>query len=161
MQHTVSPIRGDEASRVRGDRGILGVLSSYRTEVAIAIAIILLEIVVGVLVSSALTWGNIADIAQAAAPLVITSLGVLLVVITGGIDLSVGSVFSLAGMITGLAMVNDYGPVLSTIAGICVGLVFGAVNGLLVTFIGLAPFVVKLITYAVAGSLAFIVTPGR
>ncbi|MBV9249408.1 MAG: ABC transporter permease [Acetobacteraceae bacterium] len=162
MQQSASPIRGDNASgAARRDGGILGVLSSYRTEVAIAIAIILIEIVVGVLVPSALTWGNVADIAQAAAPLVITSFGVLLVVITGGIDLSVGSVFSLSGMITGLAMVNDYGAVVSTIAGICVGLAFGAINGLLVTFIGLAPFVVTLITYAVAGSLAFIVTQGH
>ena len=76
----------------------------------------------------------------------------------GGIDLSVGSVFSLAGMITGLALVHNYDEVSSTIAGLLVGLVFGAINGALVTFVGLAPFVVTLITYAVAGSLAFIVT---
>lgn len=162
QRHTASSVRPDQASGAVGREGVLrSILSSYRTEVAIAVAIILLEIVVGVLVPSALTWGNIANIAQAAAPLVITAFGVLLVVITGGIDLSVGSVFSLSGMITGLAMVNDYGPVISTAAGICVGLVFGAINGLLVTFIGLAPFVVTLITYAVAGSLAFIVTQGH
>ena len=142
-------------------RGAVGVLSSYRTEVAIAVAIIVLEGAVGLLVPSALSWGNIADIAQAAAPLVIMSFGVLLVVITGGIDLSVGSVFSLTGMVTGLAMGNGYGAIVSTGAGLCVGLLFGAVNGFLVTFVGLAPFVVTLITYAVAGSLAFIVTEGH
>ena len=48
--------------------------------------------------------GNIANVAQAAAPLVIMSLGVLLVIITSGIDLSVGSTFSLSGMVAGLAM---------------------------------------------------------
>jgi ribose transport system permease protein len=162
MQKVLSPIQREETlAAARRDRGILSILFSYRTEVAIAIAIILIEIVVGVLVPSALTWGNIADIAQAAAPLVIMSFGVLLVVVTGGIDLSVGSVFSLSGMITGLAMVNGYGGIVSTIAGLCVGLIFGAINGLLVTFVGLAPFVVTLITYAVAGSLAFIVTQGH
>src|SRR5947209_5828232 len=97
MQHSVSPARAEGLGAARRDGGLRGILSSYRTEVAIAIAIILLDIVVGVLVPSALTWGNIADIAQAAAPLVITAFGVLLVVITGGIDLSVGSVFSLSG----------------------------------------------------------------
>lgn len=148
------------AAPFRG-QGAIGVLSSYRTEAAIAIAIVVLEVAVGLLVPSALSWGNIADIAQAAAPLVIMALGVLLVVITGGIDLSVGSVFSLTGMVTGLAMVNGYGAIASTVAGLCVGLVFGAVNGFLVTFVGLAPFVVTLITYAVAGSLAFIVTGGH
>jgi len=143
------------------ERGAMGVLSSYRTEIAIAVAIVVLEGAVGLLVPSALTWGNIADIAQAAAPLVIMALGELLVVITGGIDLSVGSVFSLTGMVTGLAMASGYGAVSSTAAGLGVGIVFGAVNGFLVTFVDLAPFVVTLITYAVAGSLAFIVTEGH
>jgi ribose transport system permease protein len=162
MQRAVSPIRPD-ATRAPAarERGVVGLLSSYRTEVAIAIAIVLIEVVVGALVPSALTWGNIADIAQAAAPLIIMSFGVLLVVITGGIDLSVGSVFSLTGMITGLAMTHGYGGVASAFAGLAVGLVFGAINGALVTFVGLAPFVVTLITYAVAGSLAFIVTQGN
>jgi ribose transport system permease protein len=140
---------------------VLRLLSSYRTELAIAIAIIVVEILVGVLVPAALTWGNIINIAQAAAPLVIMAYGVLLVVITGGIDLSVGSVFSLAGMITALAMVNGYSSVASTIFGLAVGLLFGAINGALVTFVGLASFVVTLITYAVAGSLSFIVTDGH
>jgi ribose transport system permease protein len=161
MQRAVSPTRQNQRATPARGRAIFGVLSSYRTEVAIAIAIILIEVIVGAIVPSAWTWGNLADIAQAAAPLVIMSFGMLLVVITGGIDLSVGSVFSLSGMITGLAMVSGHGGVVSTIAGLFVGLVFGAINGALVTFVGLAPFVVTLITYAVAGSLAFIVTHGN
>jgi ribose transport system permease protein len=162
-RNAAPPARHESAApAVPAQRGGGGVrFSYYRTEIAIAIAIILIEIIVGLLVPSALTWGNIADIAQAAAPLVIMSFGVLLVVITGGIDLSVGSMFSLAGMITGLALVHNYDEVSSTIAGLLVGLVFGAINGALVTFVGLAPFVVTLITYAVAGSLAFIVTQGH
>ena len=54
------------------------------------------------IIPAALSWGNFANVTQAAAPLIIMSLGVLLVVITGGIDLSVGAVFSLTGMVTGL-----------------------------------------------------------
>ena len=152
--------RGNGAAPARS-RAAVAIFSSYRTEMAIAIAIVVLEAAVGLLVPAALSWGNIADIAQAAAPLIIMAFGVLLVVITGGIDLSVGSIFSLTGMITGMAMESGYGAVPSTAAGLCVGLVFGAVNGFLVSFVGLAPFVVTLITYAVAGSLAFIVTGGH
>lgn len=136
-------------------------LATYRTEVAIALAIILIEGVVGLLVPQALTWGNFADVAQAAAPLVIMAIGELLVVITGGIDLSVGSVFSLTGMITALAMAHGVNSVLSSACGLGVGLLVGLINGILVTFAGLAPFVVTLITYAAAGSLAFIVTDGH
>lgn len=135
--------------------------SAYRTEIAIALAIVLLVLAVGSQVPQALTWGNFANITQAGAPLIIMSLGVLLVVVTGGIDLSVGSVFSLTGMVTAQAMAHGLGSVSASLIGLCVGLLFGSINGFLVTIAGLAPFVVTLITFAVAGSLAFIVTNGR
>ncbi|WP_174021852.1 ABC transporter permease (plasmid) [Agrobacterium fabrum] len=136
-------------------------LGTYRTEIAIALAIIVVALAVGSQVPQALSWGNFANITQAGAPLIIMSLGVLLVVITGGIDLSVGSVFSLTGMVTAQAMAQGFGGVSAAFIGLLVGLIFGSVNGFLVTIVGLAPFVVTLITFAVAGSLAFIVTNGR
>lgn len=136
-------------------------VSTYRTEIAIAIAIIVIELAVGLFVPAALSQGNLSNVAQASAPLVIMAFGVLLVIITGGIDLSVGSVFSLSGMITGVAMTHGYGAVTSSAAGLLVGLVFGGVNGALVTVVGLAPFVTTLSTYAIAGSLAFIVSDGH
>jgi ribose transport system permease protein len=137
------------------------IAGTYRSEIAIAAAIILLEAVLGIFVPNALTIGNFSDIAQATAPLIIMAIGVLLVVITGGIDLSVGSIFSLVGMVAGLVMNDGYNSTTGTLCGLGVGIFFGAVNGALVTFVGLAPFVVTLITYAVAGSLAFIVTNGQ
>lgn len=133
----------------------------YRTELAIAAAIVVLMLCVGAFVPQALSGGNFRNILQAAAPLIIMSLGVLLVVITGGIDLSVGSVFSLTGMVTALAMDQGMGGVTAGAIGLGVGISFGMINGALVTVVGLAPFVVTLITYAIAGSLAFIVTNGR
>ncbi len=153
--HTIASERGQSG------RSLRRVLSTYRTEIAIAIAIVTLELAVGAVVPAALSGGNLANVAQASAPLVIMAFGVLLVIVTGGIDLSVGSVFSLTGMVTGLAMAHGYGAVPSSAAGLCVGLVIGLFNGLLVTFVGLAPFVVTLSTYAIAGSLSFIVTDGH
>lgn len=147
----------DRTARTRAP----GILLSYSTEAAIAGAIVVLLLAVGMFVPAALSMGNVQNIIQAAAPLIIMSLGVLLVVVTGGIDLSVGSVFSLTGMVTALAMANGADDLTASLAGLAVGLVFGAINGFLVTVVRLAPFVVTLITYAVAGSLAFIVTNGR
>ncbi|KKB62917.1 ABC transporter permease [Robbsia andropogonis] len=141
--------------------GIRHILSTYRTEIAIAIAIVVIEFAVGMVVPAALSMGNLANVTQAAAPLVIMAFGVLLVIITGGIDLSVGSVFSLTGMVTGLAMSHGHGAIVSSIAGLAVGFIIGLMNGALVTFVGLAPFVVTLSTYAIAGSLSFIVTDGH
>ena len=150
-----------ESEARQGGGGIRRILSTYRTEIAIAIAIVIIELAVGMVVPAALSVGNIANVTQAAAPLVIMAFGVLLVIITGGIDLSVGSVFSLTGMVTGLAMSHGYGVVVSSFAGVGVGLAIGTINGALVTFVGLAPFVVTLSTYAIAGSLWFIVTDGH
>jgi len=147
-----------EASRRRSS---IRLLSLYRTEIAIAIAIIVMELAVGAIVPAALSVGNVANVAQAAAPLVIMAFGVLLVVITGGIDLSVGSVFSLTGMVTGLAMAHGFSALASSAAGLSIGVLIGAINGALVTYVGLAPFVVTLSTYAIAGSLSFIVTDGH
>lgn len=160
MTRTQTQIAPAKAStpEIKGRESLLG---AYRTEIAIALAIVLLALAVGSQVPQALTWGNFANITQAGAPLIIMSLGVLLVVVTGGIDLSVGSVFSLTGMVTAQAMANGFGGVSASLIGLGVGLLFGSINGFLVTIAGLAPFVVTLITFAVAGSLAFIVTNGR
>ena len=136
-------------------------LRYYRSELATLIAIILIDVFVSLWTPQVFTYGNIANIAQAAAPLVIMALGVLLVVITGGIDLSVGSIFSLTGMVSGLALSAGLAWPLACLCGLLVGAGIGLVNGLLVTLVGLAPFVVTLISYAVAGSLAFVLTDGH
>jgi ribose transport system permease protein len=134
---------------------------SYRTEIAIAAAILVILLVVSAWSPHVLTWGNLANIAQASAPLVLMSLGVFLVIATSGIDLSVGSTFSLTGMIAGLALSAGSAWPMACIVSLGVGLAVGAINGGLVTFVGLAPFVVTLITYAVGGSLAFVITNGH
>lgn len=158
MKSVTHPL-ASERSQSRGR--LRRLLSTYRTEIAIAMAIVIVELAVGTVVPAALSGGNVANVMQAAAPLVIMSFGVLLVIITGGIDLSVGSVFSLTGMVTGLAMSHGYGAIASSVAGLAVGSFIGLINGALVTFVGLAPFVVTLSTYAIAGSLSFIVTNGN
>jgi ribose transport system permease protein len=136
-------------------------LRYYRSEIAIAAAILLIDAVVSLWSPQVFTGGNTANVAQAAAPLVVMALGVLLVIVTGGIDLSVGSTFSLSGMVAGLALGAGSSWPLAVLAGLGVGGAVGLANGLLVTFVGLAPFVVTLISYAVAGSLAFVITDGH
>ena len=136
-------------------------LRYYRSEIATLIAILLIDALVSVWSPQVFTAGNVANIAQAAAPLVIMALGVLLVVITGGIDLSVGSIFSLAGMVSGVALSGGLSWPAACALGLLLGAGVGLVNGLLVTMLGLAPFVVTLISYAVAGSLAFVITDGH
>ena len=136
-------------------------LRLYRSEIATAAAIVLIDVGVSIWAPEVFTGGNVANIAQASAPLIIMALGELLVVIAGGIDLSVGSTFSLTGMVSGLALSAGLSWPVACLIGLLVGTGVGLANGLLVTLVGLAPFVVTLISYAVAGSLAFVITDGH
>jgi len=158
-----SPVAGSAPAGLdaRPAGAVRRLVATYRSEIALGIAILLIEFVVSFWTPQVFSYGNVANVAQSAAPLVIMALGSLLVIITGGIDLSVGSTFSLSGMVAGLAMSAGASWPVASVVGLGVGIVVGAVNGLLVTMLGLAPFVVTLITYAVGASLAFVITEGH
>ncbi len=99
----------------------------YRTEIAIAAAIVAILVTVSFWSPYVLTWGNLANIAQASAPLILMSLGVFLVIATSGIDLSVGSTFSLTGMIGGLLLSSGLPWPVASLISLGVGIGVGAV----------------------------------
>ena len=145
----------------RGGPRLLRAAARFRVELVIAFACILVELLLSTVQSAAISSGNIANIAQSAAPLVIIALGQLLVIVTAGIDLSVGSVFSLTGIVAA-ALVNHHVPTgVAVLGALAVGALCGLVNGVCVAVLGLAPFIVTLVTYSVAASLAFVVTSGN
>ena len=91
----------------------------------------------------------------------IMALGMTTVIITGGIDLSVGSVMGLAAIVAGLVL-QDEGPWWLAIgAGIVSGIVSGAVNGMLIAGLGLPPFVVTLGTLSIGRSLAVVLSQNK
>ena len=91
----------------------------------------------------------------------IMALGMTTVIITGGIDLSVGSVMGLAAIAAGLVL-QDAGPWwLAMIAGLTTGFLTGAVNGVLIAWVGLPPFVVTLGTLSVGRSLAVVLSQNK
>jgi ribose transport system permease protein len=91
----------------------------------------------------------------------IMALGMTTVIVTGGIDLSVGSVMGLAAIAAGLVL-QDAGPWwLAMCAGLATGFVVGAVNGALIAWIGLPPFVVTLGTLSVGRSLAVVLSQNK
>lgn len=90
-----------------------------------------------------LTGGNLRLVVLQNVPLGITAVGMTIVLIGGGFDLSVGAVFALAGVLSAqLAQQHPIG--LGILAGIIAGLVCGLVNGLVVTRLGVNPFVTTL-----------------
>lgn len=125
-------------------------------------AAVAIFVIFGILSPNFLTVGNLRDVAIAASINAIIALGVTFVIITGGIDLSVGSIVSLVGIVSATMMVaGGVPPVLALITGIVVGLACGAVNGVLVTRLNLPPFIATLGTMSVFQGLAYVVTDGK
>ena len=102
-----------------------------------------------------LTRSNIFNILDQSVVVGIVSVGMTFVILTGGIDLSVGSVAGLTGILLGLALQHVALPVAIGLA-ILAGAGIGLVSGILVAYFGLAAFVVTLGIMAIGRSLAYI-----
>jgi ribose transport system permease protein len=91
----------------------------------------------------------------------IVALGVFFVILTGGIDLSVGSTITLSGFMCGLAMAAGLHPLLAIVAGLFTGAVVGAANGAIVAFVGVTPFIVTLGMLGVASGVVLVIKHGN
>jgi ribose transport system permease protein len=126
-------------------------LSEAVSQVAAAGALIVVFVYLSIASSSFLTSDNLFNVGAQTAVTAIIAMGMTLVIITAGIDLSVGSVAALAGVF-GAQMMSKYGvPVIPAIAlGAAIGAVCGLGNGLLITLTGIAPFIATLGMMSVA-----------
>lgn len=108
------------------------------------------------------TKSNLFLILDQAATVAITGVGMTFVIISGGVDLSVGGIAALAGMITGISVMKlEYGFIPTVVLALSVGLVIGLVNGLLISRFKLQPMICTLGTLSVARGLTLISTSGR
>ena len=91
----------------------------------------------------------------------IVALGVFFVILTGGIDLSVGSTVALGGMATGLALAAGWPAPLAVGAGLGAGALVGAVNAAVIAYVGVTPFIVTLAMLSVARGAVLVTTRGE
>ena len=107
------------------------------------------------------TEANLGALARHTSEGAFIAAGMALVILTGGIDLSVGSIAGLAGMVCGLLVHAAHGSAfLAVLGGVGVGLVAGSANGALIGFTRLAPVVVTLASWAGCRSAAYLLTHG-
>ncbi|MEL6064886.1 ABC transporter permease [Methylobacterium sp. DCY52] len=105
-------------------------------------------------------FGSLVDVFNRGAPVALLSLGMVLVVATGGIDLSVGAVMAIAGAVA--ASLADSQPLpLVLAAALATGLVCGLWNGLLVAVLRIQPIVATLILMVAGRGIAQLITEGR
>jgi ribose transport system permease protein len=91
----------------------------------------------------------------------IMALGQTVVIITGGIDLAVGSIMGLVGVVFGLLMTAGYSFWFSSAVALIVAMAAGAINGYLIAYLRLSSFVVTLGTLSIARSLALVVSNNK
>jgi ribose transport system permease protein len=108
-----------------------------------------------------LTVANLTNIGLQGAVLVIVALGMTLIMLTEGIDLSLGPVLGLAGVVLGLLVVAGSSLPLAIAAALAIGAGFGVINGLFVAIVRMPPFVATLGTFGIAQSLAMVLTEGH
>ena len=142
----------------QNSRRVLNLLADY----GIVIAFFVLCIGLSVANENFMTWGNWVNVLRQTSINGILAIGMTYVILTKGIDLSVGSVLALGGLVTGSLVTGaaPHGAFISMLAGLAVGVALGAVNGALVARLSVAPFVVTLGMLSVARGLTFIYNDG-
>ncbi|KVN03391.1 MULTISPECIES: ABC transporter permease [unclassified Burkholderia] len=109
---------------------------------------------------SFLSAANLENVLRQVSINAIIGVGMTCVILTGGIDLSVGSVMALSGTLTAGLLVAGANGAAALAAGVGVGVALGAANGLFVAFAGMPPIIVTLATMGIARGLALIYTGG-
>jgi ribose transport system permease protein len=137
----------------------------------VAAALVVIMIIMSLLSSAFLSPGNLANVAKNFSFVGIVTLGVTLVIVTGGIDLSVGSIMALSAITCAIVMqavsgtaiesIPLAGMIVSLVAGLGVAVLIDLANGFLIAKVGLSPFVTTLGMLSIVRGLAYAVTEGR
>jgi ribose transport system permease protein len=134
-------------------------LAEYSAMLGVWVVLILLF---GSLADNFLSVATFASLANRIPALAIVAAGMTLVIISGGIDLSVGSVLGLCGAVLGAAIVDWHQPMWVAACGaLAAGLVAGAVNGLVTVWFGVPSFIVTLGMLEIARGLAYLTTQSQ
>jgi ribose transport system permease protein len=179
-----SPITFTNVGRSKWwQRGLFATQTGY-----VLLALLVLLVVMHFASPYFFTEGNIQNVAKNFSFIAIATLGVTFVIITGGIDLSVGSMMCLSAMITSMVMAELSAPgglgaslfvhtaadgktvvanvpglilLVSVLAGLLVALIVGLINGFCIAALGLSPFVTTLGMLSIVRGLAYVVSNGR
>lgn len=121
-------------------------MADRRREVSVALAIAALAMLLAVAAPGFFARDNLADLFLANLPVLIVALGMTLVILTGQIDISVGSVFAICGIVAGLLAKAGLPMPVVALASCLLGSTLGAANGVLVAYVRIPSIVVTLAT---------------
>jgi ribose/xylose/arabinose/galactoside ABC-type transport system permease subunit len=101
---------------------------------------------------------NIMNVLRGASVLCIVAVGMTLVILSRGVDLSAGSILGMAG--TTLALVSAFHPGIAVPAALAAGIGIGVINGVLIAWVGLQPFIATVATMIAARGMVYIASDG-
>ncbi len=149
-----------ESPRSRLATGVSAFAAEWRIELAMLAALFLLCVVLSILAPRFLTLGNIGNLFWQATTVGIIAIGQTFVILTAGIDLSVGGVAAISAMLGGIVLMHQ-GMAIGVIGILVTGIIVGMVNGFLVAYMQLAPFIVTLGMMSISRSLTYVSTNGH
>ncbi len=134
----------------------------FTDNLGIFAGLVLLCLVLSIVTPVFLTATNIFNVLRQVSLNLYVACAMTMVIILGGIDLSVGSVIALSGVITGgLISFSGYSVSVAVICGLLSGVAIGAVNGLIISLTTIPPFIVTLATMNIARGIAYVYTGGQ
>ncbi|MFP7450854.1 ribose ABC transporter permease RbsC [Bacillus altitudinis] len=125
------------------------------------LGLIILVAIVSILNPAFLEPLNILNLLRQISINALIAFGMTFVILTGGIDLSVGAILALSSALTAGFIVSGLDPILAIIVGCIIGAILGMINGLLITKGKMAPFIATLATMTIFRGLTLVYTDGN
>lgn len=125
------------------------------------LALLVLMVIVTILNPNFIAPINLLNLLRQVSVNALIAFGMIFVILTGGIDLSVGSTLALSGALVAGMIASGLDPILAMIIGVVIGGVLGAVNGLLITKGKMAPFIATLATMTIYRGATLVYTDGN
>ncbi len=137
-------------------RGMSKILQRFLPFISLAILFVVLSIASPYF----LTGTNLSSVIRQTAVINTMALGMTLVIVSGGIDLSVGSILAFSGVVGTMTMVDTGSVVVGIVAGVLAGAVWGCLNGIMIAVLHIPPFIVTLGTLGIVRGLTLVVSGG-
>ncbi|HSP21628.1 MAG TPA: ribose ABC transporter permease [Planococcus sp. (in: firmicutes)] len=125
------------------------------------IGLIVIVLIFSILEPGFLSVNNLLNVLRQVSFNALIAFGMTFVILTGGIDLSVGSILALTGAVSAGLMASGIDPILAMLAGLLLGAILGAVNGVIIAKGKVAPFIATLATMTIYRGLTLVYTEGR
>lgn len=125
------------------------------------IGLLLIVIVITIMNPNFLTINNLFNVLRQVSINALIAFGMTFVILTGGIDLSVGSILALTGAVTAGFLASGMDPILAMFLGLLLGAILGAINGVIIAKGKVAPFIATLATMTIYRGLTLVYTGGK